>query len=291
MKKNLKIAICYDFDGTLSPVNMQEVDFIPMLGLSPKEYWDRVGAEAKKNNMDLVLAYLNFTIRIAKENNIPLTKDFLRKLGKNIPLFSGVKTWFKRINEYALNKKITIEHYIISSGIEEMIKGSQIASEIKHIFACQFVFKDNVAIAPATVINYTNKTQHLFRINKGIFNYYENAKLNQFTPQAEKYIPFTNMLYIGDGETDVPSMKIVMSEKGHAIAVYDDEPRDLFAKRLSSKEIAQELFIHKRTNFIAPADYSKGSALENIVKTLIDKIEADNKCEEIRDQIKSEIKD
>jgi hypothetical protein len=162
--------------------------------------------------------------------------------------------------------------------------GTRIAKAFKHVFASSFYYNDGIAEKPATAINYTNKTQHLFRINKGIFNYYENKKINQHTPHEGKYIQFSNMIYIGDGETDVPCMKMVMYQGGHAIAVYNP-------LKENSRDTALELFDHKRTNFIAPTDYSKGSEIENIVKLIVDKIDTQSKCSDIKNKTKKELEE
>lgn len=286
-RKKIKMAICYDFDGTLSPQYMQNVEFLPKLGISPADFWKEVKALAKRQNMDETLAYMNLMIDKAKEKRIPLTAKFLMECGKNINFFPGVDTWFDRIKLYAKSKNIEIEHYIITSGNEEIIRGTSIKKHFKYIFACKFayeyVYKDLIAQKPAAAVNYTNKTQHLFRINKGIFNYWQNDEVNRYTPKEKKYIDFKNILYIGDGETDVPCMKMVMSQGGHAIAVYNPESKEIKEKKnkkgeivqsakLSSKQVALELFNHGRVNFIAPTNYEENSKLEQIVKNIIDKI-------------------
>lgn len=277
-----KIAICYDFDGTLSPCNMQETAFIPKLQLTPEEFWHKISEESVKNDMDRVLAYMNIMLKEAKNKNIPMSKADLQKYGADVPLFRGVKQWFGTINQYAAAKNIELEHYIISSGVEEMIEGTPIGKEFKKIFACKFVYENNQAISAGTAVNYTNKTQFLFRINKGILNYYENKKVNQYTPKEEKIIPFSNMIYIGDGETDVPCMKMVMGQGGTAVAVYNPE-------NPSAKETAVNLIKHNRADYMAPTDYQSGSLLENIIKCQINKIEAQIKCNLIKEQIYKEI--
>lgn len=286
-RKKIKMAICYDFDGTLSPQYMQNVSFLPKLGISPDDFWKEVKALAKQKNMDETLAYMNLMIDKAEEKQIPLTAKFLMACGKDISFFPGVDTWFDRIKQYAKSKKIDLEHYIITSGNEEIIRGTSINKCFKYIFACRFaydyVYGQLIAKKPAAAVNYTNKTQHLFRINKGILNYWQNDEVNKYTPKEKKYIDFKNMLYIGDGETDVPCMKMVMSQGGHAIAVYNPDNKGSKAKKnkkgevvqaakLSSKQVALDLFNHGRVNFIAPTNYEENSRLEQIVKNIIDKI-------------------
>ena len=274
--KLIPMAICYDFDGTLSPQYMQNVSFLPTLGYSnPKDFWDEVKEKKKKQNMDETLAYMNLMIDKAREKNIALTPRFLMQCGKDIRFFPGVLSWFDRINDYAKSKGIALEHYIITSGNEEIIRGTAIKKFFKYIFACKFAYKkiasQLVAEKPAAAVNYTNKTQHLFRINKGILNYWQNEEVNKYMPEEEKYLDFKNMIYIGDGETDVPCMKMVIYQGGHSIAVYN--PQSVTeAQKHSSYEIAKDLLNHKRVNFIAPTDYTENSKLDMIVKNIIDRI-------------------
>ena len=291
-KKTIKMAICYDFDGTLSPQYMQNVSFLPQLGYdNPKIFWQEVKECAKKQNMDETLAYMNLMIDKAEEKNIALTPRFLMNCGRDIRFFPGVLEWFSRINTYAKSKGITLEHYIITSGNEEIIRGTKINKFFKYIFACKFAYKkvysDIVAEKPAAAVNYTNKTQHLFRINKGIFNYWQNDEVNKYIPQEEKYMDFKNMIYIGDGETDVPCMKMVMYQGGHSIAVYNPENKAKKERKnskgkiiqkaqRSSLEIAQDLLQHNRVNFIASTDYSENSKLDLIIKNIIDRIAFQN---------------
>ena len=275
-KKPIPMAICYDFDGTLSPQYMQNVSFLPKLGYNdPQIFWNEVKECAKKQNMDETLAYMNLMIDKAGEKNIALTPRFLMQCGKDIHFFPGVLSWFDRINDYAKSKGIAMEHYIITSGNEEIIRGTAIKKFFKYIFACKFAYKwidsQLVAEKPAAAVNYTNKTQHLFRINKGILNYWQNEEVNKSIPEEEKYLDFKNMIYIGDGETDVPCMKTVIYQGGHSIAVYNPNSVNASGKHLSY-EIAKDLLNHKRVNFIAPTDYSENSKLDMIVKNIIDRI-------------------
>lgn len=276
-----KIAICYDFDGTLSPCNMQETAFIPNLGLSANEFWEKVSDYAQTHDIDRVLAMMNLMISEAKANNIELTRESLQNCGRDVPLFSGLSDWFEHITDYAAERHIELEHYIISSGSEEIIEGTSISKHFKKIFACKFVYENGQAISPGTAVNYTNKTQFLFRINKGILNYYENRKVNQYTPKEEKIIPFSNMIYIGDGETDVPCMKMVKGQGGTAISVYNPE-------NPQARETSINLIEHNRADYMAPTDYSAGSLLENILHSLINQIEAQTKCRQLKEQIYKE---
>jgi phosphoserine phosphatase len=262
----VKIAIAYDFDGTLAPGNMQEHSFIPRLGLDNIEFWKESNQESKKHDMDDILSYLQLMLNKAKEKDIRVTRKALLDHGREILFFSGVETYFDAINQYAASKGADIEHHIISSGVREIIHGTSIAKHFKNVFASGYVFDENdVAIWPALAINYTNKTQYLFRINKGIHNSYDNSLINKYVEEERRPIPFSRMIYLGDGETDVPAMKMIKFKGGTAIAVYDP-------KKPNAKEICEELIRQNRADFIAPADYSKDSKLFKILQHLINRI-------------------
>ncbi len=264
------VAICYDFDGTLSPDNMQEYSFIPQhLEIDKEYFWKLVRENAKKNDMDQILSYMELMIDKAKEKEKSFTKETFKENGKSIKFFEGVAEWFEQINAYAEKKNLLTEHYIISSGIKPMVEGCAIQDKFKHIFACDFKYDGNgVAKHPSVVINYTTKTQYLFRINKGILNNSDNQKINQFTPEDKRRIPFSRMIYLGDGETDVPAMKMINYQKGYSIAVYDQHNEE-------KKKECLELLNHERCSFIAPANYKKESPLDKIIKLLLDKISSE----------------
>lgn len=268
--KRIKMAICYDFDGTLSPQYMQNVAFLPRLGIKPDDFWAEVKSVARAQNMDETLAYMNLMIDKAQEKGVPLTLKFLMACGKNIELFNGVDGWFSRVDKYAESKNIDLEHYVITSGNEEILRGTKIKKFFKYIFASKFAYKKTgakfIAEKPAAAVNYTNKTQHLFRINKGIFNYWQNKEINEHTPKDRKYVDFENMVYIGDGETDVPCMKMVKMQGGHAIAVFNP------ALRGNAPDIAADLLKNDRVDFIAPTDYAENGKLDLIVKNIIDRV-------------------
>jgi 2-hydroxy-3-keto-5-methylthiopentenyl-1-phosphate phosphatase len=211
MNKTLvKIAIAYDFDGTLAPGNMQEHSFLPKLGINKEQFWKTAGVMAKEQDMDYILAYMKLMLQKAEEKHIPVTRRAFLEHGKGIRFFNGLDSFFGRINQYASEKGAQIEHHIISSGVRDIIKGTSIAGNFKNIFASGFVFDANdVAIWPALAINYTNKTQYLFRINKGIDNSYDNTLINKWVEHDKRPIPFQRMIYLGDGETDVPAMKMI----------------------------------------------------------------------------------
>lgn len=271
-KKLIKVAIAYDFDGTLAPGNMQEHSFLPSLGINAGEFWTKAKAIARENDMDEILAYMQLTLDEARKRDMPIRKKDFENYGKEITFFDGVQSWFDRINKYAHDKGLSIEHYIISSGLREFINGTSIARHFTGIYASGFRYDVNgVAHWPALAINYTNKTQYLFRINKGINNSYDNTTINKFIPENERPIPFSRMIYIGDGETDVPAMKMVKYQGGATVAVYNPKVRAQKGK-ISPKQICENLIELNRADHIAPADYSESSDLDRTVKFILDKI-------------------
>ncbi len=270
-KNNIKMAIAYDFDGTLALGNMQEHSFIPALGVNSKKFWEDSKKIAQENDMDNVLAYMHLMLKKAKNKEIPVREQDFIKHGKEIKLFNGVNTWFDRINDYAKAKNIIIEHYIISSGLREMIKGTAIYNKFKCVFASGYKYNENgVAEYPALAINYTTKTQYLFRINKGIYNSWDDTKINRFTPEHERPIPFKNIVFIGDGNTDIPAMKMVNYQGGNSIAVYKKH-----AKKGNTRKQAKKLVKNGRATICVEANYTKDSELDKAIKAIIDKITID----------------
>ena len=267
MKKPI-VAIMYDFDKTLCTKDMQEYAFIPALGMSSSAFWGEANALTDSEEMDNILAYMYKMVEQAKEKKVPITRDTFREMGRSVEFFDGVLSWFDRINEYGDQAGVRIEHYIVSSGIKEIIEGTAIAEKFKKIYACEFMYDYNGSIQwPKFAVNYTAKTQFLFRINKGVLTIDSKSadKLNQYTPENERRVPFRNMIYIGDGLTDVPCMKLVKSNGGQSIAVYDQG---------KDREAALNLLKADRVNFVAAADYGPGSDIETIVQAIIKKIHA-----------------
>lgn len=273
MTENRNMAIAYDFDGTLAPGNMQEYNFIPDLNMDKGAFWEEANELAKTHDMDEVLAYMHLMLIKAKEKNIPIREEVFMKYGEKITFFPGVETYFERINAYAASKNIHLEHFIISSGLREFVKGTAIGKCFKAIYASGFQYDDNgCACWPALVVNYTNKTQFLFRINKGIYNSYDNTLINKSMPEDERAVPFSNLIYIGDGETDVPAMKMVNLYGGTTIAVYNPKSVATAHRPKSSKEICLDLIRHNRADYIAPTNYTEGGELDVMLHKIIDKI-------------------
>ena len=258
---NRKIAFMYDFDRTLCTQDMQNYGFIPGLSMSASAFWSEVGKQTLEHQMDPILSYLYYMTAKSKERGLPLTREYLNSLGKGIELYPGVETWFKRTKEYGEKLGLTVEHYVISSGLEEIIEGTPIAPCFNRIYASRFHYgTDGIADWPSVSINFTNKTQFLFRIHKGIMEVSDD-RINEYMPDDEIAVPYTNMLYFGDGMTDVPCMSLVKRNGGHSIAVYAD-----------NTEHPRKLVEQNRVNYTAKADYSEGSRLEEIVFRIMDSI-------------------
>ena len=263
------VALIYDFDGTLSPGNMQEFGFIQAIGKKPQEFWQESDDIALGQDASNILSYMKLMFDEARKAGIKLRRKDFKRFGASVELFNGVKEWFSLINEYGKAKGVRIEHYINSSGLAEMIEGTAIAGEFKRIFACSFLYNnEGEAEWPGVAVDYTAKTQFLFKINKGILSVRDNKKVNESQAEDIKRIPFPHMIYFGDGETDVPCMKIVKMFGGNSIAVYNPEIK----KKVN---VAKKLLRQHRVNFITPADYTKESRTYIIVCSIIDKIKAD----------------
>ena len=261
-------ALIYDFDKTLSPRDMQEYSFIPGVNMQPEAFWGECRKVQSECGMDSVLAYMLEMVRYAKNTDL-LTRESLSRLGSAVEFFPGVETWFDRINAIGDALGLSVEHYIISSGLKEIIEGSRIAKAFKAIFAGSFVYgEDGRALWPATAVNYTEKTQHLFRINKGILDVSNDRDLNGFTPEYKRRVPFANMIYVGDGLTDVPCMKMTRTKGGTSIAVYAEE----------NYALGDSMLLEGRCDYCVPADYREGSQIERTVALLLKRIAAVDAC-------------
>ena len=266
-KKKIDVALVYDFDGTLAPGNMQEFGFVKAIGKDSKEFWTKNHELATKNDANEILCYMYLMLQAAKANDISLKRNSFQRFGSLIKLFKGVEDWFSLINHYGKSKGINIKHYINSSGLKEMIEGTTIAKKFENIYACSFLYDvDGIAYWPAVAVDYTTKTQFLFKINKGIKEISDNKKINEFVAKEDRPIPFERMIYFGDGETDIPSMKVVKEHGGHSIAVYGDRKK---------KHTAMKLIQEDRVNFVCKADYSEGKEIHTTVMHILDKIRSD----------------
>ena len=255
------LAICYDFDKTLSPDDMQAQGYIQSVGYDVDEFWHQTDELATRNEMDQNLAYMYMMVREAV-GNIVFSRKNLAEYGSRVGLFPGVEDWFSRIREYGERHGVIVEHYIISCGLREMIEGTRVAGEFEKIYASSFYFNDRgIAVWPAQVINYTNKTQFLFRISKGVLEPNDPAVNDPVAPEALR-VPFRNMVYIGDSDTDIPCMKLVNSNGGHSIGVYNAETQD--------KSKVHKMMRDRRIKYFVPADYREGGELDTLVKAIID---------------------
>ena len=267
------IAMCYDFDKTLSPDDMQAQGYIQSLGFDVSDFWRKSNSLAEQNDMDQNLAYM-LTMKEEAEGKVLFTKETLMEYGSKVQLYLGVEDWFSRIKEYGEQRNVKIEHYIISSGLKEMIEGTKVARDgaFEKIYASSFYYNDrNVALWPAQVVNYTNKTQFLFRIEKGVLDVNDPA-VNEYFPSDKIRIPFRNMVYIGDSDTDIPCMKLVNSHGGYSIGVYDSEKKD--------KSKVYKMIRDNRIKYFAAADYRENSELDILIKEIIDRTAYNEKLEE-----------
>ncbi|MBQ6402120.1 MAG: haloacid dehalogenase-like hydrolase [Firmicutes bacterium] len=257
------VALMYDFDKTLSPKNMQDYGFMEGLDISSEEFWAACTRLTRTHQMDSILSYMYMMLEKGQSSFL-LRRENFQQLGSSVKLFPGVRTWFDRISDYCAKYGLACEHYIISSGLKEIIEGTEIADKFKEIYAAEFMYGDNgLARWPAMAVNYTSKTQFLYRINKGVLDVTEQKELNQYVPDDDRRIPFRNMIYFGDGDTDVPCMKLTRVNGGHSIVVFQNDRNE-----------AERLIRENRANFAFKADYSRGRPLEKAVMAIIDNIAA-----------------
>lgn len=268
------IALIYDFDGTLSPANMQEFGLLQTFGKNPEVFWKKSNQTSEDNDASEILCYMKTMIDEARNAGVHLTKENFRKFGSMVKLYPGVKEWFGLINAYGMSKGIEIEHYINSSGLTEMIEGTDICHEFKKVFACSFLYENGEAVWPAVAVDYTAKTQFLFKINKGVMSIRDHTLVNRYLPEKNRPVPFSRMIYFGDGATDIPCMKLVKQFGGHSIAVYNPDGHQ--------KEKSERLLSEERVHFVCPADYSRDSRIYRIVTAIIDKIKADLDIETLK---------
>lgn len=269
------IALLYDFDKTLCTTDMENYTFIPALGYTPAQFWQKANGFGRDNHMDGLLAYMYTMIQECAAQNIKLDRAFLNHCGESIQLFPGVREWFARINAFGESLGVQVEHYVISSGLREIIEGSGIAQEFREIYACEFYYNENGdACWPKLDVNFTNKTQFVYRINKGILDVSRDKALNDSMPDDSKRVPFTNMIYMGDGLSDVPCMKMMRAYGGQAIAVY----------QASNRQGVEKLLADGRVDFIFPADYREGMELDRTVRDILRKMTITDRLLEVNNR-------
>ena len=279
MEKRLKAALIYDFDGTLAPGNMQEYGFIASVGKSNEEFWRESNVLADDYDADPILSYMLKMLEHASKTKVPIKREAFRETGRNIQLYKGVEEWFDRITRYGEERGIEILHYINSSGLKEIIEGTTIADKFKKIYACEFLYnEDGDAYWPAVAINYTNKTQFMYKINKGVDSVADSHLVNAYVPDAERPVPFEHMIYVGDGTTDIPCMRLVSDRRGHSIGVYDPASASGYQK-------TKLLLEQNRCSMISPADYSEGGRMDTLVRTILDKIATDARIAQLAKEV------
>lgn len=263
------VALIYDFDGTLSPGNMQEYDFLKAIGIRNKEeFWAENAQLAKEQNASEILCYMQLMIKKSHANGSPVKRETFENFGKSIELYPGVNEWFDLINDLGRENGVTVLHYLNSSGLKEMVEGTSIARKFKEIYACSFMYDENgTAVWPAVAVDFTAKTQFLFMINKGIDKITDNKRVNEYMPEKDRPVPFSQMIYFGDGDTDIPCMRLIKQQGGNSIAVYK-------ARNKKKKDEAQKLIRDGRVNFACVADYTQDSEIYHIVEAIIKQIKS-----------------
>ena len=265
------VAILYDFDKTLCTQDMQNYGFIPSLGLAPADFWKLANSFGWREKMDGILAYMYTMIQESRKRGVPFTRESLKHQGRSIAFFPGVSDWFARINRFGERQGVTVEHYVISSGLREIIEGSAIAGVFKEIYASEFYYDETgTPVWPKLAVNFTAKTQFVYRINKGVLDVSDDHTLNASMPDDSKRVPFTNMIYVGDGLSDVPCMKMMRAYGGQAIAVY----------QAMNKKGVEQLLRDGRVDYIFPADYREGTDLELTMQNIIRKMAVTTRLEE-----------
>ena len=265
------VALLYDFDRTLCTQDMQNYAFIPSLGMDPEDFWREANDFGRREHMDGILAYMYTMIRKCREKGVPLTRESLRRCGESIVFFPGVEGWFDSIDRFGSLLGVEVEHYVISSGLREIIDGSAIARHFKEIYASEFYYDGaGWPVWPKLAVNFTAKTQFVYRINKGVLDVSDDRTLNASMPDDSKRVPFTNMIYLGDGLSDVPCMKMMRAYGGQAIAVYQD----------ANRPGVEQLLRQGRVDYIYPADYSEGAGLELTVKEIIRRMAVNHRLSE-----------
>lgn len=267
MEDKLIVGLLYDFDKTLSTQDMQDYAFIPGLGMEPDRFWEESGAFGARERMDGILCYMYTMVRKSRELGRPFTRETLHEGGRSIKFFPGVMDWFQRIESFGNDIGVRVEHYVISSGLREIIDGCPIAPFFKEIYASEFYYdEEGHPVWPKMAINFTAKTQFVYRINKDVLDVADDKRLNDPMPDDSRRIPFQNMIYFGDGMSDVPCMKMIKSSGGRSIAVYQE----------GNRPNVEKLLRQGRVDYIFPADYREGSEMESTVKLILRKMAVDH---------------
>ena len=243
--------------------------------MTSEEFWRRSNELTRNNDANGILCYMKLMLDEAQYRHISLKRESFQRFGREVEFYAGVAEWFSLVNGYGRAKGVAVRHYINSSGLKEMIEGTAIAREFENIYACSFLYDvDGKAVWPAVAVDFTTKTQFLFKINKGISSVSDNSEVNRYMREEERPVPFRRMIYFGDGQTDIPCMKMVRQNGGHSIAVYDPASAE-------KRRAAERLILEERVNFVCPADYREGGETYNVVTTIIDKMKYDYEFEQL----------
>jgi hypothetical protein len=248
--------------------------------MTKRKFWEEVEDESEACEGDNILLYMKLMLDKAHAAQVPVRKSDFESYGKSLSFFEGVLAysddegphpgWFDRINVYGRESGVSVSHFIISSGIREMVRGSPLAKHFDKIYASSFCYDCNdVAVWPALALNYTSKTQYLFRVNKGFLDVHDHDGINKYVPRKDRPMPFERIVFIGDGITDIPCFRLVKDQGGHSLVVYKPNTSGALKK-------SEMLLKEGRVNFIAPADYREGKRLDRIVKMIVDKIDVDH---------------
>jgi len=258
-----KIALCYDFDGTLCPGYMQDQKLLHDCKIEPKDFWIKVANYAKENHSDPTLAYLMLLEQQMRLAGLKVNAETFIKYGKELKLFKGVDEWFSRIKQFGKLHNIEIQHFIISSGLADVIKGCSFIKDIKLVYASSYIYKDGKGVWPKLSVNYSNKVQFLYRINKGTFDVFDQVGVNaKKDPNDSINIPFQNFIFFGDGETDVPCFSVNQKNSGKNICIYEKGNEKSF-------EIGKKLYSEGRVHYLLDGDYSENSEIDKLIKQFI----------------------
>ena len=258
--KETVLAICYDFDKTLSPDDMQAQGYIQSVHYDVEDFWEESDSMAKRNEMDSNLSYM-YLMKKSSRGKFELTREALAAYGAQVALYAGAEEWFGRINAFGKEHGVQVEHFVLSSGVKEMIEGTRIAHNFRKIYACSYYYdKAGVAVWPAQTVNYTNKTQFLYRISKDALEINDPAVNAYVAPEAIR-VPFRNLVYFGDSDTDIPCMELVNKKGGYSVGVFDPEKND--------RAKVYRMMRENRIRFFAAADYREGSVLDRLIKDII----------------------
>ena len=257
------IAIVYDYDRTLSPRPMQEDVIFERIGVEASKFWSMADELKGNKSYEDELAW----IRLLLDNPSfrCLSNLDLEGMGRNLKFYPGVPEMFAELevglhSDKYLRHGVALEHYIVTSGLKSVLAGSILSQNVQAIFGCELDEDEEGRVYwPKRIISHTAKTQYLFRITKGLEYVDLSHDVNDHMPEPERRIPFSNMLYIGDGPTDVPCFAVISSRGGKSLAVYDPSSKVSFATCMSLREA-------QRVDEIAEADYRQNTHLRRLME-------------------------